>query len=51
MAKDGSMMPQSTAGLIRYYEATKDSITMKPEHVAFMCVAIIVGELAIKFIL
>ncbi len=43
-------MPQSTAGLIRYYEETSESKKIKPEHVVFFSIGIIGLELAIKFI-
>jgi len=51
MAKEKMMMPQSTAGLIRYFDASKDALTLKPEHVLVLCVTIIVLEIAIKAIL
>jgi preprotein translocase subunit Sec61beta len=50
MAKEKMMMPQGSAGLIRYFEATKESIKLSPGHVAGICAALIVFELAIKFI-
>jgi len=42
-------MPQSTAGLIRYFD-TDAGIKIKPEHVAIVSVFIIVAEVALKFI-
>lgn len=48
MAKDKMQMPQSTAGLIRYFDADKNSITFKPEHVAVISVIIIVAEITLK---
>jgi preprotein translocase subunit Sec61beta len=48
--KDRSMMPQSTAGLIRYFEESEESIKLKPEHVVGIAVFIIAVELALKFL-
>lgn len=50
MAKEKFTMPQSTAGLVRYFDATKESIKLKPEHVLGICVVIIIFEIAIKFV-
>jgi len=49
-SKDKSYMPQSTAGLIRYFEGSKKGKKIKPEHVLIACVVLIVFEMAIKFI-
>lgn len=49
--KDRTMMPQSTAGLIRYFEESEESIKLKPQHVVGIAVLIIVIELALKFML
>ncbi|UCD03274.1 MAG: preprotein translocase subunit Sec61beta [Candidatus Aenigmatarchaeota archaeon] len=48
--REKSMMPQSTAGLIRYFEQSKESIKIKPEHILIAAVGLIVLELLIKFI-
>jgi preprotein translocase subunit Sec61beta len=48
--KDRSMMPQSTAGLIRYFEESEESIKLKPEHVVGIAVMIIAVELVLKFL-
>ena len=51
MAKDKKMvMPQSTAGLIRYFDQSEESIKLKPEHVIGLCVVIIIVEIMLKFI-
>ncbi len=42
-------MPQSTAGLVRYFEESKEAIKLKPEHVVIVCVLIIAMEIAFKF--
>ena len=42
-------MPQSTAGLIRYFEAEEEAIKFKPEHVIIVCVIIIALELMLRF--
>ncbi len=44
-------MPQSTAGLIRYYEETADSLKIGPKYVVYFSIGIIAFELAIKFLL
>ncbi len=51
MPKDKMYMPQSSAGLMRYYEEAEDSIKLKPEHVAIGSVAIIILEITFKFLL
>jgi preprotein translocase subunit Sec61beta len=48
--REKSMMPQSTAGLVRYFEQSKESIKIKPEHVLIAASAFIVIELLIKFV-
>lgn len=50
MAKENLQMPQSTAGLIRYFEASKESIKLKPEHVLAMSLIIIAAEIAVKVV-
>jgi preprotein translocase subunit Sec61beta len=47
--KDRVQMPQSTAGLVRYFEESKEAIKLKPEHVVVVCVLIIALEIAFKF--
>ncbi len=49
--KDKMMMPQSTAGLIRYFEQSEEAIKLKPEHILGVCVVLIVIELALKYLL
>jgi preprotein translocase subunit Sec61beta len=49
--KDRNMMPQSTAGLIRYFEESEEAIKLKPEHVVGIAVLIIIIELALKFMI
>jgi len=48
MAKDKMYMPQSTAGLIRYFDESNESIQIKPEHVVVVSVILIALELALK---
>jgi preprotein translocase subunit Sec61beta len=43
-------MPQSTAGLIRYFEESEETIKLKPEHIVGVSLAVIVFEILIKFI-
>jgi preprotein translocase subunit Sec61beta len=47
--KQKMQMPQSTAGLVRYFDASKEKIKLKPEHVVGICVVIIIVELLLKF--
>jgi preprotein translocase subunit Sec61beta len=49
MVKNKIRMPPSTAGLIRYFEESKEAIKLKPEHLVIVAVIIIVIELALKF--
>jgi len=51
MAKDKMYMPQSTAGLMRYYEESQESVKFKPEHVAIVSIGIVIFEVALKFLL
>ncbi|MEM5826372.1 MAG: preprotein translocase subunit Sec61beta [Candidatus Aenigmatarchaeota archaeon] len=39
MAEKKVYMPQSTAGLIRYFESEKELIKLKPEHVVVIALA------------
>jgi preprotein translocase subunit Sec61beta len=48
--KDKMMMPQSTAGLIRYFEQSEESIKLKPEHIIAVSVVIVAVEVALKFL-
>ena len=50
MAKPKAMMPQSTAGLVRYFDESKESIKLKPEHVVAACVIIMAGVMALRFL-
>lgn len=49
MAKPKIQMPQSTAGLIRYFDESKSAIKFKPQHVVAMAVIVIAIELALRF--
>jgi len=49
--KDRTMMPQSTAGLVRYFEESEEAIKLKPQHVVGIAAAIIVIEIILKFTL
>jgi preprotein translocase subunit Sec61beta len=40
--KDRMMMPQSTAGLIRYFEESEEAIKLKPEHIVIICIVVII---------
>ncbi len=43
-------MPQSTAGLIRYFDESQESIKLKPEHVAIACAGLVALVIMMKFI-
>lgn len=47
--KQKMQMPQSTAGLVRYFDASKEKIKLKPEHIVAICGAVIVIEILLKF--
>lgn len=49
MSKEKTMMPQSTAGLIRYFEDSESAIKLKPQHVLGVTIVIIIIEVALKF--
>ena len=44
-------MPQSTAGLIRYFEESREAIKLKPEHVAAACIIITALVFVLRFTL
>ena len=51
MAKQPKVaMPQSTAGLVRYFEASKDAVKLKPEHVAAICIILCGLVLSLRFV-
>ncbi|MCD6591058.1 MAG: preprotein translocase subunit Sec61beta [Candidatus Aenigmarchaeota archaeon] len=51
MTKKSKMfMPQSTAGLIRYFEESEEAIKLKPEHIVGVAVFIIIIEIVMKFL-
>ena len=50
MAKDKNYMPQSTAGLIRYFDQGKGGLKIQPEHVLVACGFLIAIELILKFV-
>jgi preprotein translocase subunit Sec61beta len=47
--KESGMMPHSTAGLIRYFDDTKEAVKIKPEHVIIACGVFILIEIMLKF--
>ncbi len=49
MAKPKVQMPQSTAGLIRYFEESKSALKFKPQHIVVIIVIIIAIEFSLKF--
>jgi preprotein translocase subunit Sec61beta len=48
MSKEKYSMPQSTAGLIRYFDEEDESIKFKPIHVVAFCIGIIALEIVLK---
>jgi preprotein translocase subunit Sec61beta len=48
MAKDKQYLPQSTAGLIRYFDE-ETSVKLKPEHVIWITVIFTALVLVMKF--
>jgi len=46
--RDKNYMPQSTAGLIRYFDDSKSGYKLKPEHVLIACTALAGIEIAIR---
>ena len=49
MPKQKVQMPQSTAGLIRYFDSEKEAIKLKPEHVVIACVVLIALVMLLRF--
>ena len=41
-------MPQSTAGLIRYFDESKEAVKLKPEHVIAACVVVMGLVMALR---
>jgi len=46
--KQRNMMPQSTAGLIRYFDESPETLKIKPQYVVIVCSAVVILELALK---
>ncbi len=46
--KNKVQMPQSTAGLVRYFDESNESIKLKPEHVVVISIAMIVVVMMLK---
>ena len=51
MAEQKGTMPQSTAGLVRYFEDSKELIKLKPEHIVAVGAALVAVEIAFKLLL
>jgi preprotein translocase subunit Sec61beta len=47
--KQKMQMPQSTAGLVRYFDSSKERIKFKPHHIVIVCGAAIAIELILRF--
>ena len=46
--KSQGMMPQSTAGLIRYFDESEAKIKLKPEHIIAFSIIVIIAEIVLK---
>ncbi len=46
--KDKVYMPSGTGGLIRYQDAAGQKIKLKPEHVVYTVVTLVVLEIVLK---
>ena len=43
-------MPMGTGGLIRYAEEEKEVLKLKPKHVIWFIILVIIFELVLKFV-
>jgi len=50
-AEKKTYMPQSTAGLMRYFDTEKEVIKLKPEHVILIGIMFIVIVMFFRFII
>lgn len=48
--KDKFYMPMGTGGLLRYSEEEKELLKIKPMHVVYIVIAIVMFEIALKFL-
>ncbi|MFH1445337.1 MAG: preprotein translocase subunit Sec61beta [Nanoarchaeota archaeon] len=48
MSQKKMQMPQSTAGLIRYFDESKESIKIKPEHIIIFSTIVIALEVILR---
>lgn len=48
--KDRLYMPMGTGGLIKYSEEEKSAIKLKPKHVIWIVVGVIIFELILRLI-
>lgn len=48
--KEKQTMPQSTAGLIRYYDVEETGIKLKPVHVVALTLGFAIFVLVLKFL-
>ena len=47
--KPKAMMPQSTAGLIRYFEESEEAIKLKPSHVIWIAILVTLAVVMLKY--
>ena len=50
MPKERQYMPQSTAGLIRYFDVEERGIKLKPEHIIWISIGFTAVVLMMKFL-
>lgn len=49
MGKDKKItMPQSTAGLVRYFDDYKETVQIKPEYILYITTFIIIVEMILR---
>ena len=51
MSEKKNYMPQSTAGLVRYFDTEKEVIKLKPEHVLAIGISFTVLVLVLRYVL
>lgn len=49
MAKNKINMPQSSAGITRYFDDYKSNIEFKPGHIVFLAIIVVLIVIALNF--
>jgi len=47
MSKDKSSMPSGSGGLVRYFDEYRSKFQLKPGHVIFMIIVLLIFELVL----